>query len=127
MAGATYVQPGDVINRWRPLSPEETIRAAVLCRDAGIFVRRWFEVDAMLASEPPRLDPALLRLVLANAIVRTMQQAGNVKSETTGPFAITYATVGAALALTDADLRAIVATPRAGVGSVGSIRTRTAC
>lgn len=115
--------PEDVADLWRPLTTAETSVARTLLRYASKMIRgRVADIDARITSGD--LDSDLAALVAARMVLRVMQNpAGAVKSQTVGPYSVTYDTASAAqhLVVDPADLALLAAPQTETVLPVGSI------
>lgn len=125
-AAPLLASPDDVAELWRALSTEETALARTLIRYASAILRRRVtDLDARVASGDVGAD--LVALVVARMVLRVMQSpAGGVKSQTVGPYSVTYDTAAAArhLVLDPDDLALLAPVPSTPTSPVGSIRLR---
>lgn len=85
---APFAVPGDVADRWRPLTDQEQSTASALIDDASALIRARFPgIDAQVDSGA--IDIAIVRMVVANMVKRALiaPDDGVVnESETTGPY-----------------------------------------
>lgn len=80
-----YATPQDLEARWRPLSPEERVRAGTLLDDAVV------RIDAVCPPAAPLADAAARKIVSCEMVKRAMltpidQVPVTSQQETTGPF-----------------------------------------
>lgn len=108
-----FATTDDLAARWRPLSPAEETRAAVLLADASAIVRAEFpDVDGRLGAVPPTLDVAIPGLVVCSmvkrAMVATADMAGvSSQQQSAGPYSLglTFANPTGDLYITKAERR----------------------
>lgn len=113
---ATYAEIGDLVNRWRPLGPDELPRAQVLLEQASRLVRlRVPGVDGRLVAGS--LDPALVADVVCAMVARVLAagvsggEAVTQKSVTVGGITTStqYSTAASgSLTLEDGELSLLV-------------------
>lgn len=94
--GATYATVQDVVDIWRPLTAEETIRAENLLPKASALLRQEtpFNIDERIAlyetdpTDPKALDPLVVADVVATIVKRVMVNPDGTASEsqTIGPY-----------------------------------------
>lgn len=83
---ATYTTIDDIINLWRPLTPEESQRASYLLPTVEDKFRmyatqRGLDLDAMIASG--EILPTVFKSIVSQVVVRTLNQdtAGEAMSQ----------------------------------------------
>lgn len=74
----------DIVNRWRPLSTQETTTATTLLEDAWVMLRRQLtqhgvDIDAEIASDPD-LSRDTVR-VLSSAVIRVLKNPDGKRQE----------------------------------------------
>lgn len=119
---AAFAEVSDLEARWRPLAPDERLRAAVLLEDASVLLRAESPtIDARLASEPPTLDAGIPRMIVCKMVQRAMQSGADAAAvsalqQTAGPFSqsVTYSNPSGELYLTKSERKMLgVGTQRA--------------
>lgn len=87
-----FATPSDVEDRWRPLTPEETIRAQALIADASALIRSECpSIDDRLDADPPTLDPQVPLMVVCAMVKRVLIAGAGIDGasshqQTAGPF-----------------------------------------
>lgn len=117
-----YADVDDLEARWRPLTPEEQERAAVLLDDASAFLDGLVEPDRRVCGEAD----GVLRMVVCNMVQRAMVATSadafgvSQQSMTAGPYtqSWTYANPSGDFYLTKMERRLL----GVGTGYIGSIR-----
>jgi hypothetical protein len=113
---------GEVADQFGTMTEAQEGLARSLLRAASKLVRqRVPAVDANIAAG--RLDPEVVGLAVVNMVLRVMRNPRGLRSETTGPFSVTYdsATAAGQVVISGDDLLIFTPTPKSAAGAVGTI------
>lgn len=125
----------DVVDMWRPLSPDEAARvdgllwkASALLRQASPSVDDRLAVYAANPGDPSGLDPVVVATVVATMVKRFLSNVDGVASQSIGSATVTYSARGdtaarGELQVTQSDLDALRVHTSQAV-RLGSIRVR---
>jgi hypothetical protein len=112
-----YADPSDLASRWRELSSDEDSVAAMLFEDVAVMLDAEFPTQAAsVVSDAGMANRFLVASVLM--VKSAMLRGDGVKSETTGPYSVSYDNASGALFVTNA-IRALIRGARMTATSVG--------
>lgn len=87
----------DVIDRWRPLTDDEIPVAETLLGDAwSILKRRLTTLETRLAAVPVEVDENLVRMTLANMVIRVLRNVDGKTQESIEDYSYTVSQAVAA-------------------------------
>jgi hypothetical protein len=122
-SGVVYADASDVAEVWRPLSPDEIVKADALCKRASVILRsRVGMVDQRIGSG--QLDPDLVNQIVAEWVVAVMRNPDGFTQENEGGYGYSRFGIAASTGLLMSsmpDLTSLL--PGAGSLSFGTIFT----
>ena len=115
----------DVESRWRPLSTAEQTVATALLGDAWLLLKLADStIETRLDADPATLDDELVKMVLANMVLRVLRNPDGVRQESIQDYSVTHdaATASGMLTVTDAELDLLSGDPDAASSGAFTIR-----